>query len=329
MNANAVFSNFTITPLRNINFGPMQYEEQKQMTFEIKNEGLFEFKYNIFDSKDEEAKKEILEERAKEIEERRNEALGIEGEGDPKGKGKADPKAKGGKDAKGGDDTLLEISQYKLKPSAGSIEPDSSEVITVDFVAEGAKFYETSLGIDISGTDPSGLGGGLMFDLSAESCIPGINTEDMDSIFEEQTVIPSLDPSVNTQTVITSSLYAIQEKVFQFGTLIASKVPEGAVEKFKIINPNKVPCTVNFSVEPRTQSKSEGFAFEVSPESVRIPPHENAYVKVSFKPTDMMQYGGIFKAAVENGEGNPKQGKLEFELRGEGTLPTLLLEQPE
>lgn len=29
VNANAVFSNYTITPLRNINFGPMQYEEQK------------------------------------------------------------------------------------------------------------------------------------------------------------------------------------------------------------------------------------------------------------------------------------------------------------
>ena len=165
--------------------------------------------------------------------------------------------------------------------------------------------------------------------MSAESCIPGINTEDLESIFEEQTVIPSLDPSVNTQTVITSSLYAIQERVFWFGTLIASKVPEGAVEKFKISNPNKVPATVKFSVKPRTQSKSEGCEFEVSPESVRIPPHENAYVKVSFKPVNMMSYGGIFEAIVESGDPKSKSGKLEFELRGEGTLPTLFLKKPE
>ena len=141
-------------------------------------------------------------------------------------------------------------------------------------------------------------------------------------------MIPSLDPNVNTQSVITSSLYAIQEKVFWFGTLIASKVPEGVIEKFKIMNPNKIPCTVNFSVNPRSQSKGEGFAFEVSPESVKIPPHENAYVKVSFKPDNMMPYGGIFEADVENGDPDSSSGKFSFELRGEGTLPTLLLTKP-
>ena len=184
------------------------------------------------------------------------------------------------------------------------------------------------MAIDISGRDFADQSDGIKFDISAESCIPGINTEDLDAVFEEQTVIPSLDPSVNTQSVITSSLYAIQEKVFWFGTLIASKVPEGVVEKFKIMNPNKIPCTVNFSVNPRTQSKNEGFAFEVSPESVKIPPHENAYVKVSFRPDNMMPYGGIFEANVENGDPESSSGKFSFELRGEGTLPTLLLTKP-
>ena len=37
------------------------------------------------------------------------------------------------------------------------------------------------------------------------------------------------------------------------------------VEKFKIMNPNKIPCTVNFKIL-KTESKTEGFAFEVSPQ---------------------------------------------------------------
>lgn len=41
-----------------------------------------------------------------------------------------------------------------------------------------------------------------------------------------------------------------------------------------------------------------------------------------------MTYGGIFEATVDNGDPNSKQGKLIFELRGEGTLPTLLVEKP-
>jgi hydrocephalus-inducing protein len=142
-------------------------------------------------------------------------------------------------------------------------------------------------------------------------------------VFEEQTVIPSLDPSKNTQTVITSSLFSIQEQVFWFGTLIASQNPEGARERFKIMNPNKIPCTVKVSVKPRTQSRAEGFAFDVKPDELTIEPHKHKYVSVGFSPTNMMTYGGIFEAIVDNGDPNSKNGKLCFELRGEGTLPTL------
>jgi hydrocephalus-inducing protein len=63
---NAVFSKYSITPLKTINFGPMQYGKEVSRTFEIRNEGLFEFKYNICDDADKEAKARIKEERAKE-----------------------------------------------------------------------------------------------------------------------------------------------------------------------------------------------------------------------------------------------------------------------
>jgi hypothetical protein len=54
------------------------------------------------------------------------------------------------------------------------------------------------LAIDIGDRDPSDNPGGVPFELCAESSIPGINTQDLDQIFEEQTVIPSLDPALNT-----------------------------------------------------------------------------------------------------------------------------------
>ena len=41
-----------------------------------------------------------------------------------------------------------------------------------------------------------------------------------------------------------------------------------------------------------------------------------------------MTYGGIFEATVDNGDQTSKTGKLTFELRGEGTLPTLQIEKP-
>jgi hydrocephalus-inducing protein len=105
VNVNAVFSKYSITPLKNINFGPMKYEEQVTRIFEIRNEGLFEFKFAICDFKDEITKKRIRDERQKEQEDR---IKGLEDEKEevkaPKGKqpppAKAPPK---GKDPKGKD----------------------------------------------------------------------------------------------------------------------------------------------------------------------------------------------------------------------------------
>ena len=149
-------------------------------------------------------------------------------------------------------------------------------------------------------------------------------------IFEEQTVMASLNPEVNKQNVITSSIYAIEEKQFYFGTVIAFKNPNGIEERFKLINPNKIACTVKISVKARTSSKSEGFAFEIVGKSqLKIYPHESEYVTVKFKPTNVIPYSGIFEAIVEGGEMNQETGVLRFELRGEGTLPTILLDSPQ
>lgn len=42
----------------------------------------------------------------------------------------------------------------------------------------------------------------------------------------------------------------------------------------------------------------------------------------------MTSYSGVFTAKVVNGETNKKTEKLQFELRGEGVMPTLRLDQP-
>ena len=71
-------------------------------------------------------------------------------------------------------------------------------MVNVTFKAKDSKFYESTLAIDVANRDPSDQPEGIPFELSAESSVPGINTEDLDQIFEEQTVIPSLDLSLNT-----------------------------------------------------------------------------------------------------------------------------------
>ena len=93
VSVNAVFSKFTISPLRNLNFGPMLDGQEAKRTFEIRNDGLFEFNYAICDDSNQEEKQKIIEQRQREKE---GLAAAVEEEGeDKKGKGakKAEPKA--------------------------------------------------------------------------------------------------------------------------------------------------------------------------------------------------------------------------------------------
>jgi hypothetical protein len=97
-------------------------------------------------------------------------------------------------------------------------------------------------------------------------------------------------------------VFYYEERTFHFGTLVPSKHPDGITEKFKIINSNKIPCTVKFKVESRTKNVSEPNVFSVKPEQITINAHDHYYVEVNFKPTIMAQYVGYFDAVVENGE---------------------------
>lgn len=65
--------------------------------------------------------------------------------------------------------------------------------------------------------------------------------------------------------MVKSNVFFVEERVFNFGTLVPSKVPEGIVEKIKIENSNKVTCNVKFDVRKKTANAIEQFAFEVDP----------------------------------------------------------------
>jgi len=66
----------------------------------------------------------------------------------------------------------------------------------------------------------------------------------------------------------------------------------GVKANLKIMNPNKVPCTVNFAIKPRG-SYPAGVAFPISvqPTAITIPPLEYRYATACFCPR-AIQVGG-------------------------------------
>jgi hydrocephalus-inducing protein len=133
---NSVFSKYSITPLRNINFGPIQFNDQRTRQFEVKNEGIFEFNFLLFDYADDAKRNEI---RAQEKADREAAKAAKEAE-EKGGKAKKDTKKKDvkppKKDAgKKGDPHAgaLKIGQWIFNPPLGTVAPDSSQTVEVTF----------------------------------------------------------------------------------------------------------------------------------------------------------------------------------------------------
>ena len=73
----------------------------------------------------------------------------------------------------------------------------------------------------------------------------------------------SQQSGASTANMINSNVFYVEEKVFHFGPLVPSKIPDGIVDKFKIQSNNKVTCTVKFDARKKTPTSVEQFAFEV------------------------------------------------------------------
>jgi hypothetical protein len=297
---NTHFSKFRVQPQHGLNFAAIKFnDERKTKTFELRNDGKYEFAFKINDEKAEDNV----------------------------------PLEMTCADAEGGvgelvlpdvPDAASVYGQFTCTPGGGKILPGETRTIEVSFEPSASQVYRENLQIDITGRDynDAASNAALAYELVGESCYPGINTTNFDDIFEEQSVIPKTDGSEGQQV----ALFIEEEKRFTFGAIVPSSHPKGMPEKFKISNPNKVSCVVNFAVEGAEGVPEE--TFTVQPAQWAIPPHEHRYVTVYFKPDGMRVFNATFTASVEDGEDEATK-KLEFEISGEGTMPCLSLVQPD
>ncbi|KAJ3184326.1 hypothetical protein HK101_009853, partial [Irineochytrium annulatum] len=308
--ARAVFSRFSILPVREVNFGALVFGTKLSRQFTVENLGEFDFRYSIYKI--------------------------IQGTNDSRPGGKLRTNSRPSKNGRATSPPTQKILNRKelvkqadaanfgaftVFPTSGIVASGTKHQITVEFHSDTPGSFEESVAIDISDRSPNDYLDVIEYRLIGESCVPGINTSDFASIFEEQTVCKRLE-LFNTQ----ANVYAEEDRVFYFGAYLAG---QQAQVRYKISNPFKVPCDVAIATRPRSRTKSDAadFAFDIEPKKLTIPSHEHRYVTVSFHPTSIQSYAGIFEAVVENVD-QSKSKTLTFEIRGEGTLPRVTIEKP-
>ena len=84
------------------------------------------------------------------------------------------------------------LDKFTVSPATGVVEAGGTALITVKFAAGAeAESFNRVLAMDVADRDPSEDAEGLLYELLAESCIPGVQTTDYVQIFEEQVIHPT------------------------------------------------------------------------------------------------------------------------------------------
>lgn len=158
VSVNAVFSKYTITPQKGLNFGPVMYNTTSQAhTFEIANVGEFPFAFALFDT----AKTPPADA-----------AAAADASKDAKKK----PPLKGTKEAPKSSGSVA-VGAFTISPECGVVEPGSRQTVSVTFQATGSQLCTQSVGVDVKDRPFTDHPAGVPLELIGESCIPGIECE--------------------------------------------------------------------------------------------------------------------------------------------------------
>ncbi|XP_070253950.1 hydrocephalus-inducing protein homolog isoform X4 [Myotis yumanensis] len=324
LSVNAVFSKYNISPSSIINFGALICGTRKSTTFTIENQGVTDFKYNLYRMTGDSSipqKKAVSHTRTLRSRESENFY-----------------KATPSRAAKFSETVQREINiasqarynhgMFSVYPGFGSISAGGIQTITVDCMADPVGKCEEFMAIDISDRDPRDHPGGIPYSLLAEACLPAFVTDNNASIFEEHQICNSTNLYSILQTTESKGLFVEDENKFMFSHVM---VGHQAKARFKMSNVGKIPCDVTIVVKPVSNKATSRIIdiFEVEPNKMCIASRSHAFATVTFTPQTMQSYQCIFEATLD---GMPsiqtKNRSLTFDIVGEGTLPRVTIVRP-
>ncbi|XP_039456431.1 hydrocephalus-inducing protein homolog [Oreochromis aureus] len=312
VSARSVFTRYKITPSSDLNFGPLIYGNKKSQSFTIENNGVFEASFTIC--------------------RRITDPVRTGGPGKTISRETLSGRPNAAKIPPESFQSFLQnrlsVGMFSVSPCIGSLQPGSQQLVTVDCAAEQLGRWSQGLHIDIIGRDPSDHPDGIPYTLLAEVCKPGI-VLDMASIFEEHHLCCSTSQLSSEQFCSAEGIFVLDENKFIFNKILVGQTSRA---RFKLTNSIKVPCMLSLAIRsagPKSSQHIEVFDLPVT--TLSIPSLSHAFAVVTFTPQAMQHYSAVFEAKVEgSGRVTPtiKTSVLEFDLLGQGTLPSVCVVRP-
>ena len=282
--AKTLFSAFTFDVPKVLDFGSIQVLSNANKKFFIKNTGIFPFEYDI--------------------------AAGAEANNELKDKKKSPKQLK-----KKVNDKAVRVGPFSIYPSSGSIDPNNTATIDVDFTsAETGQFNGTAI-VSIKDANPFRGGDKYTLQLSGATVIPGINTTSFDKIFAGLHLCLLYE-----KKKVKTNAFIEDERTLQFAPII---LQNKSTVSCSLINDRNIPCIVDISLKAKGKQTPQ-FPFEISTKSVTIPPLSSVPLSITFAPTVSDKFIGLFEANVRSSTDNEAK-QLKFNVEGTGALPMVSL----
>ncbi|KAF4667893.1 hypothetical protein FOL47_003343 [Perkinsus chesapeaki] len=219
--------------------------------------------------------------------------------------------------AEGTSASELAVGPFKVSPASGMLPPGEMVEVSVAFNALEEDNFSSKLGLVVEGTES---GEPIAILLTGESYIPGLDTENLHLVFEEQFISKTREDAEATIGSSDLRVYCENDKCFTYGPIVQGK---SITERFRLSNPTGVTVEVDCKLEQAAKDPP----FTLSPEKLSLPPFEYRYVSITFSPKELGSFDGKFSAVVAKGT-DASTNSLSFLVKGDGVVPSLSVRAP-
>ncbi|XP_038153742.1 hydrocephalus-inducing protein homolog [Cyprinodon tularosa] len=316
----AVFSRYRITPVCDIDFGPLVYGTEKTLNFTIENTGFFPINFNLTSN--------VLEPVKQARPGRRSRMLHRESASAKSTRSAHESRLDFHPKEPNTRETCLYLGIFSVSPCTGKLQPGSKQQINVSCVAERLGTLTQTMLIDISDRNPLDQPDGIPYRLLAEVCKPGIVVDPV-SIFEEHYLCQSSSQLSSEPLFNNEGVFVVNEKTFVFNKVLVGRTAQA---RLKLTNKTNVSCTLNLAIKyGGTKTSQQLEVFDLPTSTLNIGSQSHTFAVVTFTPQAIRPYSAVFEATVKaiyRPKLIPMNQTLEFQLAGEGTLPTVSILRP-
>ncbi|OEH79817.1 hydrocephalus inducing related protein [Cyclospora cayetanensis] len=303
------FNEVALSPPLGLNFGPVESGITSTLPLELENRGLFSFEWYLVNQ-------EFMLTPPDEF---------IRGTEAPQ----RGEKPKAGKLKLQGRSSEKSIGAthgpFRIVPVRGHLDPGTKASIQVEYTAQGDASHALNLALLVNGVR---IGQG-------DDMLP-------EKLFHEQAIVTSMEDARAIWEKQSMTVFVEEENSLCFGPVIAGSLNStpGVAETIRIGNPQLIPANIAFEIKQAPKGSHdknlvyasqqpilEDSPFDVQPKRIVVASRDYAYATLSFKPTALQSYSSYLRISIEK-TANPLSGQAQFELRGEGTLPSITLAFP-